>query len=260
MKLLPLLAAVAACSGSGQDVSIAFVATAGIVPLDCAAEARGVGVSDMRFFVSEVDLIDADGSATRVRLTPDPDWQSEAVALVDLEDGSGACKNGTAAINATVRGRAPAGDYRGLRFVVGVPFEHNHADPLLAAAPLDDPAMHWHWRSGYKFLRAGVKTREDSFWIHLGSAGCEGTVGNITTCRFPNRVTVELAEFDPGADSVAFDVNALVVGTALDDEAGTDCSSGPAESSCAAPFAALGLDHATEAAEGQQTVFRVARP
>ena len=79
-------------------------------------------------------------------------------------------------------------------------FDLNHDNPLTAEPPLDDPDMHWHWRSGYKFLRAGIRTATDGFWIHAGSAGCEGTVGNITGCRFPNRIDVFLPDFVPGVE------------------------------------------------------------
>jgi len=154
-------------------------------------------------------------------------------------------------------GVARAGEYRGLRFTVGVPFSLNHANPMTAGPPLDDPAMHWHWRSGYKFLRAGIRTENDGFWIHVGSTGCEGTVGHVTGCRSPNRIQIELPEFAPGGSAVAIDLAALVAGIDLDDEVPGDCSSGPAESSCTAPFGALGINHSTGKQEGTQSVFSV---
>ncbi len=152
-------------------------------------------------------------------------------------------------------GILPDGRYRGIRFVVGVPFELNHANPMTADAPLDDAAMHWHWRSGYKFLRAGIDHVDDGFWIHLGSAGCEGTVQNISSCRFPNRVTVQIDDFEPGRHRIAVDLKALTADTDLADGAATDCSSSPAEASCVAPFLSLGIDHASGAAGTAQSVF-----
>jgi hypothetical protein len=116
--------------------------------------------------------------------------------------------------------------------------------------------MHWHWRAGYKFLRAGIRTADDGFWIHLGSTGCEGTVRDITGCRFPNRVDILLPEFLPGEDTVVVDLAALLVETDLLDAEATDCSSGPAEQSCKAPFRALGLDFETGSAPDTQDVFR----
>jgi 7-cyano-7-deazaguanine synthase in queuosine biosynthesis len=66
-----------------------------------------------------------------------------------------------------------------------------------------------------------------------------------------------LADFVPGRNTVAIDLAALLANAALDDAVASDCSSGPAEVSCAAPFHALGLDFAgVEATQGQR-LFRV---
>ena len=113
--------------------------------------------------------------------------------------------------------------------------------------------MHWHWRGGYKFLRAGLRDGTRNFWIHLGSTGCEGTLQNITGCSAPNRVTVELDAFDWQRDAVRIDLAELVKGVTIEDDATVSCSSGPAESSCAAPFAALGLGAESQSVFGRQT-------
>ncbi len=252
---IPVILTLAACSEPRTSVEIPFVATWGDQAMSCDDGAAGITLNDMRFYVSRVELIDDSGAAVELELQPDQAWQSTSVAMIDLENGQGACLNGTQAMNDSMTGSAPAGDYRGVRFVVGVPFGLNHANPLTAEAPLDDAAMHWHWRSGYKFLRAGVDHADDGFWIHLGSAGCEGTVQNISSCRFPNRVTVQIDDFEPGRDSVVIDLQALTGGTDLLDGAATDCISSPAEESCVAPFRALGLDHASGAAGNAQSVF-----
>ena len=243
----------AACSHPDLPVRIAFAATWQGAALDC--NSANVALSDLRFYVNNVQLVDSEGKAHDIRYATEFAWQNDAVALIDLEDGSGACRNGTPETYDTVIGAIPNRDYRGLRFTVGVPFNLNHANPLTALPPLDDPDMHWHWRSGYKFLRAGIRTETDGFWIHAGSAGCEGTVGDISGCRFPNRIQVELPGFIPDEHGVAIDLAALIEGTDLEDEAGSDCSSGPAEASCTAPFAALGIDFATGEHTGSQRVF-----
>ena len=243
----------AACSHPDLPVRIPFTATWQGDDITCASD--GPALSDLRFYVNNVQLVDADGRARDIRYATEFPWQNDAVALIDLEDSTGACQNGTRETHDTIIGAIPRADYRGLRFTVGVPFNLNHANPLTAAVPLDDPDMHWHWRSGYKFLRAGVRTENDGFWIHAGSAGCEGTVGNITDCRFPNRIHVELLNFVPGEHGVAIDLAALVAGTDLSDGTATDCSSGPAETSCRAPFATLGIDFETGEQTGPQRVF-----
>ncbi len=244
MRLLYVVSLLILLGGcSREPVDIRFAATWGGEPIGC--EAEGLTLTDLRFYVSEIELVAPDGAARAL----------DQVALIDLENGRGACQNGTSVVQATVTGELPSAEYRGLRFTLGVPFELNHADPLTAPPPLDDPAMHWHWRSGYKFLRAGVKTADDGFWIHVGSAGCEGTVGNITGCRFPNRVRVDLPDFDPRSQAVTLDLQALLEGTSLSDGEAGDCSSGPPETACVAPFRALGIDFESGSVTGPQTVF-----
>jgi len=229
----------AACPANRTPVNVEFAATWEGQPLHCGESE--LSLTDLRFFVSEVVLIDTGGVGYPLVLTGDERWQQEGVALIDLENGEGNCVNGTQATNTTLSGMAESVDIQRIRFTTGVPFELNHANPLLADAPLDDSAMHWHWRSGYKFLRAGVTTKSDGFWMHLGSTGCEGTVQNISGCRSPNRVTVELSGFSPDENRINIDLAALFKGVDLDDGNRSDCSSGPPESACARPFANLGL-------------------
>jgi uncharacterized repeat protein (TIGR04052 family) len=255
LAALCLAALTASCGQPDLGVTIPFVATWHGNPLDCRGTSPAL--TDLRFYVSNPRLIDADGHASDLSFASEVSWQNDAVALIDLENGEGECMNGTAEVFPDIVGVVRAGEYRGLRFTIGVPFLLNHANPLVAEPPLDDPDMHWHWRSGYKFLRAGVRTEMDSFWIHAGSAGCDGTVGHITGCRFPNRVDVYLPDFEPGDSVVRIELTELLAGTDMDDGVATDCSSGPPETSCLAPFAALGIDFPTGENLGSQSVFQV---
>ena len=247
------LSCLASCSRWDLGVEIPVIASWEGRPIGCNGDSPVL--SDLRFYVSNPQLIDGEGKAHDVRFATEFEWQNDAVAFIDLEDGSGACENGTEEIFDRIIGVARAGEYRGLRFTIGVPFRLNHENPLTATPPLDDPAMHWHWRSGYKFLRAGVLFGNDGFWFHGGSAGCEGTVGHITGCRFPNRIDVFLPDFVPGESAVEIDLAKLLTGTDLDDGKASDCSSGPPESACVAPYSALGIDFATGGAVGAQKVF-----
>ncbi len=245
---------VVSCGRPDVQIHIALEPQIGGLPIECGYPQYGISLTDFRLYVHGIRLQNANGDAVPVTLDEDR-WQSNNLALLDFEDGSVECVNGTGETNMSLRGSVPAGDYRGLGFEVGVPFDRNHADPLKAAAPLGDAAMHWHWRGGYKFLRAGLKTEDDGFWIHVGSAGCEGTVRNITSCRYPNRVIVQLPDFSPGQDKVVINLNALLSNTDLDDATPTDCSSGPPETSCSGPFMALGMDHGTGETVHEQQVF-----
>ncbi len=247
----------ASCTESYLGVKIPFVATWGDTAIHCSdAE---IALSDLRLYVSEIELKDTRGKIHPLVLHDNLQWQQSELALIDLEDGQGACLNGTRETYAYLVGSLPPGDYTALRFTVGVPFNRNHANPLTAEAPLDDSAMHWHWRSGYKFLRAGIRTPNDGFWIHVGSTGCEGTVRKISGCRFPNRVKVEVAEFSPGRDAIAVDLKTLFAGIDFTDGVATDCSSGPPETACVAPFTALGFDFASGERSGRQRVFSIQR-
>jgi uncharacterized repeat protein (TIGR04052 family) len=246
----------AACPANRTPFNVEFFASWAGQPIGCDESERSL--TDLRFYVSEVVLIDTSGIEHPLVLTGDERWQQKGVALIDLENGEGRCVNGSRETNTTLSGMTASVDVQSLRFTVGVPFELNHANPLLADAPLDDAAMHWHWRSGYKFLRAGVATASDGFWLHLGSSACRGTVRNISACGSPNRVTVELDGFSPQNKRINVDLSALFEGVNFDDAMRSDCSSGPSESACIAPFAALGLAFANNRDRPTpKAVFRV---
>jgi uncharacterized repeat protein (TIGR04052 family) len=253
ITLLALACLGASCSQSDLGFSIPFAATWDGAPIDCGSTSPAL--TDLRFFVSDVQLIDSAGEARDIRFATEMPWQNDAVALIDLEDGTGACMSGTSEVTAELVMVAPPRDYRGLRFTVGVPFRLNHLNPLTAGPPLDNRDMHRHRRSGYKFLRAGIRTENDGFWIHTGSAGCEGTVDNITGCRFPNRVQVNLPGFEPGESSVIIDLAALFSETNLANDVVGNCSSEPPETACTGPFATLGIDFASGQQNGSQRVF-----
>ena len=143
------------CEAETRDIAVPFSAVFGQQALACGIATPVGSLTDLRFYVSEIRLHEEDAGQVDLTLAVDHRWQGPSVALIDLEDGTGDCQNGTPGVYSTLKGQIPAGDYRGISFVIGVPFELNHGDPLGAAPPLDDSAMHWHWRSGYKFLRAG---------------------------------------------------------------------------------------------------------
>ncbi len=253
LTALTLACLCVSCSQSDLGFSIPVIPTWNGQPISC--ESGSPTLTDLRFYMSDIQLIDNEGQARDIRFATEFPWQNDAVAFIDLENGGGACMNGTPNVSPKVIGVAPGGEYRGLRFTVGVPFKLNHLNPLTAGPPLDDPDMHWHWRSGYKFFRAGIRTETDGFWIHVGSAGCEGTVGHITGCRFPHRIQVELPDFVPGEDELAIDLAQLLAGTDLEDGVTSDCSSGPPEGSCIEPFVNLGIDFHSGKQRDAQRVF-----
>ena len=253
--LLALLS-LTACAPPQISVEIPFEARIDGAKAQCEAALDGLVMTDLRFYVAGVMLRRSDGADVPLRMTEHGRWQQADIALIDLEDGSGVCENGTPDMNSVIKGQIREGDYVGMSFELSVPFDRNHADPLSASAPLDDTTMHWHWRSGYKFLRAGVRTEDDGYWVHLGSAGCEGTVQDITGCRFPNRVPVNLTDYRPG-DTVVAELSFLSAAADLGDGEATDCASGPADAACGPVFAQLGLDHESGTISGHQQLFAI---
>ncbi len=217
-------ALVAAPALADQPITINFAAEMAGPPFTCAQAYDGIGVTDstvevadFRVFVTNARLIGADGAETPIALDQDGIWQVDNVALLDFEDATGTCVNGTPAMNTTLRGTVPAGDYTGLAFDIGVPFDLNHGDPTLAPSPLNLTAMFWNWQGGYKFIKIELSStglpvthEANRGWaLHLGSTGCASearTVAPEAECANPNLVAVRFDSFDPAADTVVFDV------------------------------------------------------
>ena len=75
-------------------------------------------------------------------------------------------------------------------------------------------------------------------------------------CDRPNRITVDLPGFEVGTDTVVVDLAELVAGIDLADGIPGDCSSGPADASCNAPFSAFGIEFGSGEVSGEQRVFK----
>lgn len=266
---IPLFAQV-----NSESVEIRFDARIGAEPARCDRAYANVGTAkaglrfqDLRLYVSALKLIDANGREVPVTLTPDEQWQSDQVALLDFENATGNC-NGNAATNMVVRGTVPAGNYRGLVFDIGVPQTVNHQDPTLAAAPLNVTALTWPWRIGYKFTGidletsggAGGPNAATGFSIHLGSTNCgEGSpmTAPTTPCANPNRPHYRLDGFDPAKSTVILDVGALLAGTDITVNApssASGCMSFPGDGDCTAIFDRLGLAFDGQLSAGQKWV------
>jgi uncharacterized repeat protein (TIGR04052 family) len=270
-------------TGAGAtDVTLQFALRVGAEDAACGQTYAGVGamaseieLRDARFYVSEIFLVDGAGVETEVALDQDGQWQYENVALLDFEDGTAACaEQTTAETNTTVRGSIPAGDYVGVHFTVGVPFELNHLDVDAASTepPLNLPAMYWVWAAGHKFMRIDINTDEmppDNSWnFHLGAQGCTAPSPMeppAAECTRPARVDVLLPTgFDPETGTIVVDLEALYNG--VDVTADTPMSSSgcmsfmPDAVECDQIFPNLGLDWATgDCVNGcaDQTVFSV---
>jgi len=274
-----------------QAVDLRFAAVAGDSPVACGTPIAGLGTTaqtaqllDLRFYVSDVRLVRKDGKGVKVKLAKNSLWRyskgSTGVTLIDLEDGTGACAEGTPGMNAAVRGTVPRGRYDGVTWTVGVPFKLNHTDTPGAPAPLNDPGMAWSWQSGRKFMKVEVGQPDGGTWaapaylVHLGSTGCEGNpaTGATVKCAAPNRAKVKLSKLDPAKQRIALDVRNLVAGTDVTANGGgaPGCMSESNDPECAHVFSSLGLElldvpgmdmggtsmRASAAAARGQTIFR----
>jgi uncharacterized repeat protein (TIGR04052 family) len=253
-------------SASTQDVNIQFAAEVNGAPFECGKSYSKVGSTgatitptDFRMFVSEVHLIDAQGKAVPVALKQDSTWQLDNLALVDFENGSGPCRNGTSATNTSVRGTVPKGQYTGMRLTLGVPFERNHSDPTVSPAPLNTTAMFWTWQGGYKFVKFDIAS---SFSVHLGSTVCASPSRTQapSACQNPNRVTVTFNQFNPNTQKVVADMGRVLAAANVEtNAAGTSpgCMSFLKDADCPPVMNALGLAYEGKAATGPQQLLSV---
>ncbi|OLP15900.1 metallo-mystery pair system four-Cys motif protein [Leptolyngbya sp. 'hensonii'] len=280
-----------AVAAETQPVTLRFLAKVGKQPVSCGATYR-LGkpathqtLTDFRFYISEVALIDARGKTVPVALEQDSKWQYQTVALLDFENKTGACANGTPELRDRIIGTVPTGTYTGLKFTLGVPASLNHADTALAPSPLNLTSLWWNWQSGYKFLRIDLKSADPmpmmkhhpqkpeakgagqgeagiaGFPIHLGSTGCHGgsTSEKPMGCSNPNRASVRLTGFNPEKNVVVLDLAELVSKSPLNHnqpKTSPGCMSDPADRDCIGIMASLGLPFMGKPAS-PQTIFRI---
>lgn len=287
---LGLLSLSVGCSGSGEDptpsptpevtptpfaneipVTLQFEAVVGADAFACGETYAGVGASastfepaDLRLYVSEVRLINEAGEEVPVSLDQDGLWQVDTVGLLDFEDATGRCSNGTAPINTVLKGVTAGGVYTGIHFVLGVPFELNHNDASTAPSPLNVTSMFWSWNSGYKFLKLdGFSTgQSNGLAVHVGSTECDkNSSGTITGCDHPNRADVTLTGFDPLSTPLLVDVAGLFEGVDIDANTSGSaalCMSAANDPECGDLFANLGLPFGRDPGDpSAQRFFRV---
>jgi uncharacterized repeat protein (TIGR04052 family) len=247
---------------SPRPVTLTFRPQVGSAPFACGqtypgmgAEATTISPRDFRFYVHDVKLVAADGTLVPLVLDQDNTWQYQDVALLDFENFTGACQDGTTETNTTIRGTAPNGTYRGIQLAIGVPQAMNHVDLTTLPAPLNLTGLWWSWNSGH--IHLAIVTHADittptpgtnDHYFHLGSIGCTGdaTMGQPVTCAKPNRPLLQVTGFDPLTQPIIADFAAVLPMSKLATAVG--CHSFTQEP-CAWPFDLVGLNWVT----GSQT-------
>lgn len=279
-RLAVLIAMVAACGENGpavtpdaappqpdadlgpRDIEIRFAPKVGTAPFACGQtyaamgdEATTITPRDFRIYVSDVNLIAADGSKVPLDLTQDGTWQYQDVALLDFEDFTGGCADGTPETNTVLRGKVPAGTYDGISFTIGIPPAMNHVDLTSLPAPLNLSGLWWGWGFGHIFMAVVTHTEitaptpgTNDHYVHVGSTECTGDpeMGETVECAKPNRPYIELRGFDPTAEAITADFGAVIAKSKLATSAGCHSFS---EDTCAYPFDYVGLNWFT----GSQT-------
>ena len=224
----------------------------GETPVRLAFEMRAAHAdqTQLRFYLSDLALIDNQGRAVPVRLDANT-WQNDGTALVAL---------GGNAENGVITGKVANGRFDAIEFLLGIPFERNHGNPLAAAPPLNVPSMFWTWQSGYKFVRLDIG---NDWSFHLGSTGCVSASAVRPPgepCRQPNIARIRLANDAPQVGTIAVDLDALLahIDTAVED----NCMAAYADrEACRRLLANLGMDPDTGRCLdgcGNQAVFRFA--
>lgn len=174
------LPSLAAGAPNQRAVAINFGLTEDGKPVGCAAPLSNLGSSkvdaklrEARLYVYGVKLIDKKGGRTPISLEQN-NWQYADLAHIDFRDargGSAPCSPTNPPKNTAITGSAPAGDYVGLEFSVGVPVESqvdgktvalNHSSVETAPPPLDVQAMSWNWQAGRRFFRSRSIRRTSS--------------------------------------------------------------------------------------------------
>jgi uncharacterized repeat protein (TIGR04052 family) len=267
-----------------QEVAIRFAAQVNGAAFSCGQSYSGLGStsatatpSDYRFYVHDVALLRADGTAVPLVMRESP-WQRDGVTLLDFENGQGPCaQGGNAPMNESVRGTVPAGAYAGIRFTLGVPERHNHQDATVAPSPFNLTAMFWNWQNGYKFLKVdlqvggmmpaapsapahGGAAGEGGFALHLGSTQCAASAPTQPgrDCRNPNRPVITLTGFDPLSAPVIADFAPVIAQVDIArNTQGTPpgCMSFLNDPECRTVLPALGLPY-MDVPAGEQRLFR----
>jgi len=125
---------------------------------------------NFRFYISEVELLRHDGTTTAVDLvTETGDLEPYGVHLFNAEEDE----------SSSMRVLAPAGEYEGLRFALGIKLACNKLAATALGDPLSDASqMTWPHTGGFLYLRYEGRSAEADGAGAGGSAGAGGAAGD----------------------------------------------------------------------------------
>ncbi|MEO0461183.1 MAG: MbnP family copper-binding protein [Myxococcota bacterium] len=280
----------AGCEDSKRPFELSFSAVAGDAVVGCNSPMTvegpngpvRIGISDVRFYVSDMLAFDAAGNALELDLDENPfQYRSDSgeVALVDLTDRSGDCApetidfaEGTERVNESVKGLV-SGDVARVSFVVGVPqplMKQVVTDFTAEGAPSPLNEMHWSWALAHRHLVFNFSVRgpagDGDGYVHVGSLDCGGDgVRALTDRGACGRINSPRVDIEVGSSraEVGVDLSTLLEGLdfvtpirdpttfeLLGEGPGVECHSGlDTQPDCVNVFEALGIDTADGSAE-----------
>jgi uncharacterized repeat protein (TIGR04052 family) len=247
-------------SAATKDITVKFTAAVNDQPFVCGNTYQRVGravtdtykITDFRFYLHNVTLIEESGQKVSLNLTQDGKWQYQNVAMLDFEN---ACLNGTQEMNTQVVGIVSNNNayYRGICFTLGIPFNLNHINDATATSPLNMSGMLWSWTTGRKFVRIdGVGDPEglkQSYMVHLGSTGCvdsDKSGGEPDgPCTYPNTPEICFDNFDTTKHTIVADAGYLLreANVAYNTpQTAAGCMSGNSDLECVDVMPKFGID------------------
>lgn len=283
-----------------QPFALKFTATANGQDVGCNDKVSGlgadskqtVGLSDVRFYISNVRFFDANDKLVEITLDENEfQYTSSAgsVAMIDLTSNTeGTCKDsavafaeGTARTNVAMTGKTVLEDVSSVRFEVGVPqavMKETIANNTAEGAPSPLNEMYWSWASGYRHFIANFTVENGQGevgdgYLHIGSRDCGPADGKAledrNACSFVNTPAVVLADFDLAKDTVRVEIPSVLANLdfiapiydpmtfeVIGEGPGVECHSSPMQPDCSSVFSSFGLDMATGAAIAEtQKVF-----
>lgn len=130
--------------------------------------------SELKYVISNIRLVKADGNEFPYNIS-------------DLDKGATVINQAKASTLNYVLTNIPVGEYKTIKFGLGVKTELNTLDEVrfpkfYAEAGANDTEMHWEWGTGYRFTKVEgfYDTDNKTLSIHTGST-VEGTNGNEST-------------------------------------------------------------------------------
>lgn len=289
LRLLTLAAlALAACGRPGEPFSLKFSALSGGKAVGCTDTLTGygsasnntIGINDLRFYVSNLKLLDASGKPVEATLDEDG-FQLKTgegqVSLIDLTGNTeGTCGatmlgggEGTARTHTAITGKTLLSDVKAISFDVGLPqpmMKKVIADNTPEGSPSPLAELYWSWSSGYRHFVMNFTVKDGANmsgegYVHIGSRDCAAMAGKALAdrekCAFVNNPAVSLAAFDLSKDTVGIDLGKALAGVdfispkydmnfmVIGQGPGVECHSSPDQPDCPTIFSSFGVDMAS---------------